>query len=214
MKPKLIKYTAFHRHLFSVRSRWSHFSLLIYLPVIALIFACLVASCETGSQTVSIDEAKQISLQFSDASFVPPPRSIEDLVPEFSVYTGEELVENCASKPQRSLEEISKMFVNAPPKQTPRKHIALLKMAIDEMQNGNFSRSIELNKMSLAALPSDWKGARCDGYAELSKCYAYVGDFKSAKSALNKARYWYSQKKIKVHLVNISCITPKVLLTK
>ncbi|MGD9241444.1 MAG: CHAT domain-containing protein, partial [Desulfobacterales bacterium] len=197
MKPKLIKYKASHRHLFSVRSRWSHFSLLIYLPVVVLIFACLVASCETGRQTISLDEAKQISLQFSDASFVPPPRSIKDLVPEFSVYTGDELLENCVSKPQRSLEEISKMFVNAPPKSTPRKHIALLKMAIDEMHNGNFSRSIELNKMSLAALPSDWKGARSDGYAELSKCYVYVGDFKSAKSALNQARYWYSQKKNK-----------------
>ena len=82
------------------------------------------------------------------------------------------------------------------------------------MHNGNFSRSIQLNKMSLAALPSDWKGARVDGYAELSKCYVYVGDFKSAKNALNKARYWYSQKKIKAYLVNISCITPKVLWTK
>jgi CHAT domain-containing protein len=89
------------------------------------------------------------------------------------------------------------MFVNAPPNQTPNKHIALFKMAFDEMHNGNFSRSIQLNKMSLASLPSDWKGARGDGYAELSKCYAYVGDFKSAESALKEAIYWYSQKKDK-----------------
>jgi CHAT domain-containing protein len=197
LKPKLIKHKAFHRHLFSVRSRWSHFSLLIYLLIVDLTFVCLVVSCKTGRQTVSLDEAKQISVQFSDASFVPPPRSIEDLVPEFSVYSEEELLENCVSKPQRSLEEISKMFIDAPLSQTPRKYLALFKMALNEMHNGNFSRSIQLNKMSLAALPSDWKGSRGDEYAELSKCYAYVGDFKSAKNALKEARYWYSQTKNK-----------------
>ena len=197
LKPKLIQYTTFHSPLVSVRSRWFQSSLSIYLLVIALMSACMLVSCETGRQTVTLDEAKQISLQFSDASFVPPPRSINDLVPEFSVYSGDELLVSCASQPQRSLEEISKMFVDAPPNQTPRKYIALFKMALNEMHNGNFSRSIQLNKMSLAALPSDWKGARGDGYAELSKCYVYVGDFKSAKNALNKARYWYSQKKNK-----------------
>jgi CHAT domain-containing protein len=194
---KLIRNIIFHRTLFRVQSRWSHLSLLIYLPVIVLMFACLLASCETGRQTISLDEAKQISLQFSDASFVPPPRSIKDLVPEFSIYSGDELLENCASKPHRSLEEISKTFVNAPPNQTPNKFEALFKMAFDEMHNGNFSRSIQLNKMSLASMSSDWKGARGDGYAELSKCYAYVGDFKSTKSALKEALYWYSQKKDK-----------------
>jgi hypothetical protein len=61
-------------------------------------FACLLASCETGRQTISLDEAKQISLQFSDASFVPPPRSIKDLVPEFSIYSGDELLENRSSQ--------------------------------------------------------------------------------------------------------------------
>jgi CHAT domain-containing protein len=194
LKPKLIKYTTFRRPLFSVRSRWSHFSLLIYLLVIVLMFACLLASCETGRQTISLDEAKQISLQFSDASFVPPPRSIKDLVPELSMYFGDKLRKDCASKPRRSLEEISKRFQNAPPHPQPRnKSEQFFKKAIDNIQNGNFSRSIQLMKMSIEALPPNSKGALGNRYAELSRCYAYAGDFKSAKSAFREALNWYGQ---------------------
>ncbi|MGD9228821.1 MAG: hypothetical protein PVF26_20110, partial [Desulfobacterales bacterium] len=77
---KLIRSICFHRTFFRVQSGRSDLSLSIYLPAIVLMSLCLFAVYWTGCQTISLDEAKDISLEFSGDSFEPPPRSINDVV--------------------------------------------------------------------------------------------------------------------------------------
>ncbi len=40
----------------------------------------LLAACEAGPPAVSLEEAKQITATFEGSSFVPPPRTIKDII--------------------------------------------------------------------------------------------------------------------------------------
>ena len=81
-EPKSLKHIISHDTLFRTRCERSHFGLSISLPVIFLLSVCLLAACWIGCQTVSLDEARDISIEFSDVSFEPPPRLINDVVSE------------------------------------------------------------------------------------------------------------------------------------
>ena len=186
---KSIRDISFHSTLFRVPSGWSHLSLSIYLPVIVLMSVCLFCACWTGCQTVSLDEAKDISLQFSGASFEPPPRSINDVVSEhcenFNVF-------DCLQKPMFSMEEIYEHHQGAPP--YPHRYSKaneFQRMAWRELNHGRYSRSIQLLEMSLKSLPPIVRNPRGNRYTMLAKYYAYAGDLKSAQSALGNALYWY-----------------------
>lgn len=170
------------------RSFISHFIILFFS-------ALLLVSCQTGRTAVSLDEAKQISLQFSDASFVPPPRSTNDIQNIIDDYIYGNEIPNCSSdRYRRSLNEISKSLDTAPPCPNPGcKENELRRMAKSEINNGNYSRCIQLQKMAITEIPMNRNAGRGVGFMELSKYYAYGGDFKSAKTALNTALSYYSQ---------------------
>ena len=112
---------------------------------------CFLAAFWTGCQTVSLDEAKDISLQFSDASLEPPPRSINDVVSKhcqnFEVF-------NCLSEPWLSLEEIYEQHQGAPAwPHRNSKAKEFDRMAEREFNRGDYSRSIQLLEMALKSLP-------------------------------------------------------------
>jgi CHAT domain-containing protein len=154
---------------------------------------------------VSLDEAKEISLQFSDASFVPPPRSIKDLkldnctrlIGEFlNNYTSKSLSYSCTSRSPSSLKQISENLRDAPAYPDLMSKVRVLqRLARDELDNGRYSRSIQLLEMSIKSLPPEVRGGRGNRYAKLASYYAYAGDIKSANKALRKALRWYAQTK-------------------
>lgn len=155
-------------------------------------FVFLLVACQTGRQTVSLHEAKQISLRFSDASFEPPPRSISDLKMIIDDYLFEREIPTCITmRPRQSLSEISESLRAA--KGSRRKILILSKMAESEMNNGNYTRCVNLQKMAIASVPDGSSVLRGNQLAALSKYYAYAGDFKPAERALKSALSWYNQ---------------------
>jgi CHAT domain-containing protein len=151
----------------------------------------LLTSLWIGCQTVSLDEAKDISLELSHVSFEPPPRSINDVVSKgcenFDLW-------DCLTEPLLSLEEISEHLQDAPPfphRDSMAKQFE--RMAWDELNHGRYSRSIRFLEMSLKSLPPTVRFSRGNRYAQLAKNYAYAGDLKSAKRALGHAQYWYGK---------------------
>ncbi|MGD9042940.1 MAG: tetratricopeptide repeat protein, partial [Desulfobacterales bacterium] len=190
-EPNSIWAKIFYRTLFPTNSRWSPLSLSICLPVIVLMSICFFAACWTGCTSVSLDEARDISLQFSGASFEPPPRSIEDVV---SKYCENFEVFDCLSEPWLSLEEIYEQHEGAPPwPHQNSKANKFLRIASRELNHGRFSRSIQLVERALKELPQEVKGARGNRYAILAQYYAYSGDLKSAQKTLGRANYWYNK---------------------
>jgi CHAT domain-containing protein len=188
---KLINSLFFHRTLIRVQSTWPHLSVSIYMFVIVLMSIFFFAACWTGCQTVSLDEAKDISLQFSGASFEPPPRSINDVVSKHCEYFESF---DCLSEPWLSLEEIYERHQGAPAwPHRKSKANEFQRMAVHELNKGGYSRSIQLLEMALKELPPEVRGARGNRYARLATYYAYAGDLKSARRALGRAEYWYNQ---------------------
>ncbi len=190
-EPNSIWAKIFSRALFPTNSRCSSLSLSIYLPVIVLMSICFFATCWTGCTSVSLDEAKDISLQFSGAALEPPPRSIYDVV---SKYCQNFEVFNCFQGPRLSLEEIYEQHQDAPawPHQDSKAN-KFLRIASRELNHGRFSRSIQLVERALKELPQEVKGARGNRYAILAQYYAYSGDLKSAQKNLGRAHYWYNK---------------------
>ena len=169
------------------RTSISHF-------IILIMTGFLLVACQVSRQTVSLDEAKQISLKFSDAPFEPPPRSILDLKLQIGIVSPIQLKTPCSSTYQLSVKEYSSLLENLPPyPQSGCKVYALRDLAREEMHKGNYSQGIELQKMTIAALPASVKGGRGNRFTELSKYYAYAGDFISAQRALSSAKSWYSR---------------------
>jgi CHAT domain-containing protein len=161
--------------------------------LIVLLSFTLLMSCTAARQTVALDEAKDISVKFSGASFVPPPRSINDLRTIIGFYSSEQAMGTCYSEPLEPLEEISERLRNAPPYPHRRsKTKRLERMAWFELNRGNYSRSIKLQKMAIEALP-DWPAARGYRYTDLTRFYAQVGDFDSANRALRRASSLFAQ---------------------
>jgi CHAT domain-containing protein len=188
---KFIRNRIHQRNLFRFHFKWSHLSLSIYLHAVVLTSVGLFALCWTGCRAVSLDEAKDISLQFSGTSFEPPPRSIKDIVSEhcenFDSF-------GCLQKPTFSLEEIYEQHKGAPP--YPHRYSKTRvfdRMAARELNKGRYSRSIQLLEMSLIELPPNVRGGRGNRYAKLAKYYAYAGDIKAAQIALGRAQHWYRQ---------------------
>jgi len=181
-------------HLIKFRLKWLKPALLIYAFTFALISVFLLVSCKTSRPTVSLDEAKQISIQFSDISFAPPPRSTNDLRPIIDIYSSEVEMGNCNSEPREPLEEISKKYGSAPPFphhfSKPR---MFQRMAMLEFEQGNYSRSVKLQKMAIKALPPEGRASYGLRYSQLSKLHAHAGDLGSAKKALNTAQSWFAQ---------------------
>ncbi len=163
--------------------------------IILVLTGFLLVACQTSKPTVSLDEAKQISLQFSDASFEPPPRSILDLRPKIDRFSPIHLKTPCRPTDYITLKELSYYLRKSPPYPNRGcKVFKLLRYAREEIHKGNHSRGIKLQKMSIAAMPDGNVGTGTGNrYATLSKYYAYAGDFISAKRALSSANFWYSQ---------------------
>jgi len=157
---------------------------------VVLISMALLSSCQYSRQTIPLDKAKEISLQFSDASFEPPPRSINDVIPKIGEYSSEH--RDCVYRSLISIEEIFEHLRDATPKRKARE---IYRNARRELALGRYSRSIKLLNMSIKALPNKNITARANRYATLSKHYAYAGDLKSANRAFREALGLYSQTK-------------------
>jgi CHAT domain-containing protein len=161
---------------------------------ILLISVLLLVSCQTTRPAVSLDEARQITVAFSGTAFVPPPRSINDLRPIIGAYYAGNKVNPCISLPPMPLEEISKKYRNAPSWPHRRCRTRWLdRLASTEMYRGNYSRSVELLKMAIMALPLDVNFPHGYRFARLAKLYAYAGDFTAAKKALSSASSWFGR---------------------
>ena len=161
---------------------------------ILLLSILLLVSCKTTRSTISLDEAKQVSLQFSDTSFVPPPRSIDDLRTKISPYTG--LTSTvCTTEPFLSLDQIEQRLKYAPP--YPAEGCGariLMGLAKIELNLGNYSRSIDFLEGAIKELPHDApSGAIGNRLTTLAKHYAYAGDFDSANKTFKKANRMYSR---------------------
>jgi CHAT domain-containing protein len=160
---------------------------------------------------MSIEEAKRVTAQFSGASFVPPPRTIEDITAI--------LEQQKRSDPQAAAQARAK--ADQPPPNTTDageltkfhyerglaareigrakqeiedlsktlsysgpNHEILFELSMAELQGGNYSRSIEYRRKAIAAVPRNQRGWLISLNSGLAMMYAAWGDLEAAEATL------------------------------
>ncbi len=180
--------------------------------ILTVVIAPLLAACESGPPAVSLEEAKKITATFEGSSFVPPPRTINDIT---AILDEQKLADPEAAEKARAV------ATQEPPPDArgvalakfhwqrglaagkigdAKRQLADLKEAerlsrdafgetrmdiLWDLSNaeifaGNFADSIRHMKETLAAIPSDRRGALITRGAVLARVYAASGDLENA----------------------------------
>jgi tetratricopeptide (TPR) repeat protein len=145
---------------------------LVLLPLV-------MVSCQTMEKTISLERARQISLELGGGTFTPPPRTIGDLEEELQVYTGGAV---CDPAPVTILskEEIFEKyggtgFCTTEPWCKAKK---LSRRAEFLVTMGHFEEAIKYLRMAITEFPPH----RVMYGPKAAMCYAYLGDFNAARS--------------------------------
>ena len=161
----------------------------IRLAVACVAAPWLLAGCQSGS-TISWEEARKITAQFS-GSFVPPPRSITDVASRFG--PGHFDTDRC--KHQREFDEAQfyKSLSFMPPDEIGhfRRVTKSTDAALEQFYKGNFPLSVRLMKRAVSDIPNDLDTSRW--IAQLATSLAYAGDFSEAETVLSRAETRFSQ---------------------
>ncbi|MBI9082490.1 MAG: CHAT domain-containing protein [Desulfobacterales bacterium] len=144
------------------------------LMLLLLLFA---SGCQTTEKAISIDEARQISLEFSNRSFTPPPRTISDLEKELRVYTGGA---ECDPSPVEILSRQQVLdtlggggFYTTEPWCKAKKFFRRAEFLVSM---GHFAEAIDYINMAINEFPS----YSVMYLPKAAMCYAYLGDFTAA----------------------------------
>ncbi len=182
------------------------------LGLIAAVIPALLSACQsdgTSSSTLSLEEAKQVTSTFNE-SFQAPPRTVNDVLAQLSDLNFKP--RDCSRAYRISDDEILEAAASL--SQLSRaKHLA--HHAGEQFRNGDFPRSVKLQRRALDAIPSEIPGYRARNLALLATYFAYGNDFAAAKSAMSRAnseanrvrpQYWkgtktqYAQFRLHMHI--------------
>jgi len=158
-----------------MHSKHSFLRLQVIWIIALLLF--LVMACQTTEKAITLDEARNISLEFQNRAFTPPPRTISDLEKELRVYTGGA---DCDAEPIKMLsrkEVIDHLhgggFCTNEPWCNSKK---FYRRAQFYVSMGHFSEAIKYIKLAVA----EFAPYRDQYLPTAAKCYAYLGDFTAA----------------------------------
>ncbi len=185
---------------------------------LTLVLGLLAPACQSA---MSIEEAKKVTATFSGASFVPPPRTINDVTaildqqkrsdPEASARrqadkappntTDRATLAEFYFKRGRAAEEIgrakqeigdlTKALEYARPGVPPPRHEILYYLSMAEIRGGSFSRAIEHRRKALQEVPSLSWLLKYN--SGLVVIYAFLGDLKAAEEALAESSRVYHE---------------------
>jgi len=155
-----------------------------------VVIGLTLAACQTGAPTMSLDEAKNITAEFS-GPFVPPPRSIADITSRLDSRVFEPTY--CKNYLKFNEEEHYKNLNSMPPDELGGNEFAFFvrvpmseEAALDQFYKGNYPLSVRLMKRAISDLPA---GATASRYhAQLAIFLAYAGEYSEAESFMLRAR--------------------------
>jgi CHAT domain-containing protein/tetratricopeptide (TPR) repeat protein len=147
----------------------------VFIFVLFLV-SLLATACQTTEKAISLDEARQISLEFENRSFTPPPRTISDLEKELRVYTGGA---ECISEPiiiMSKQEVFDTLGGDVFCYRAQCNAAKLYRRAEFLVSMGHFAEAIKYIDMAI----SEYQEYRVIYLPKAAMCYAYLGDFATA----------------------------------
>ncbi len=141
----------------------------------------LLASCQTGTPSMSLEEAKQVTADLS-TDFTPPPKTIEDLLERLP---DEDKTVDCTYSSPMSDEEFRKTMASLPaPVQGRSGKVGFAEQrAYRSFELGKYADAVKYMKAALQAITGNLRGYRVSRTAMYASLLAYAGEFDKAASA-------------------------------
>lgn len=177
------------------------------LPII--IISLLLNACQSDS--VSLKQAEQITADFSGRSFIPPPRTTDDLagqLPAPEIPPTENMAFHCGNQERNG--RWPTIFKEYLTRYKPGDRIDTSTdpvgnwnfkygwelyrgISIAEIYRGNLKKAETAEKTYIAGIPEDRKGAHIAGYSHLAIIQLRRGDLSEASVSISEARDWYDR---------------------
>ena len=159
------------------------------MPVLLL----LISACQTGGPpALSLEEAKKATASFANSSFVPPPKSVNDILSK--IANADLRPRPCADITDFSDAEIRRLMRIAPARNAKIPgSVKIAEIQADhQFRRGNFQRSVKYLRWAIDAVPPGFnsnyvRATRAMLYARLATYLAYAGHFDAAEDALSDA---------------------------
>jgi CHAT domain-containing protein len=148
--------------------------------------ACQSTQGPETNTAVSLEQAKALTAEFQDVSFVPPARTVDDIVT--ALGPEKEVPEDCESRRvEQPLLETLYSDHNAVRLSVARRY---MQVAVDELFQGRYQNSVKFAKEGARIYPpsTTYYGTQSMMFSALSRYYAMTGDFDAARSAWRKGK--------------------------
>ena len=149
-----------------------------------LLYGCK-ATPET--QTLSVEEAKQVAIELEDTALAAPPRSLAglgDLPNDIDdIADAPACVVPSERLTQARVDEITRGLSET---EMGGRHNLLNRKAIEQERVGHLSNAILIQRESVRQTPADWLSHQGGHRLYLSRLLAQVGEFGEAESVLSK----------------------------
>src|SRR5262249_3091010 len=169
---------------------------------------------------MSIEEAKKVTADFSGVSFVPPPRTINDIeaMLDQQARTTPEVVlrDQAAAQPpnttdhtalaefyfrrglaardsRQGIDDLTHALENWHPGGTLKSHEILHELAMAELRVGDYPRHLEYREKAIEAVPNNNGAEQLRIYSESTVLLAIFGELKAAEATLARLSTLYQE---------------------
>src|SRR5262245_15921116 len=187
---------------------------------LTVVFGLLAPACQNA---MSIEEAKKVTADFSGTSFVPPPRTINDIEamleqqartqPEMALrdradaqppdttdraalaefYFNRGLAAREIGVSKQEIDDLTKALEYWEPGGTLKNYEILYRLSMAQLSGGSYSRHLEYRKRAIQECPNSDVAWLLSRYSIWTLRYADLGDLKAAEAALAEVSTLYYQ---------------------
>lgn len=166
--------------------------LLNILVIITLVG--IITGCKTN--TMSVQEAQDVALEFQETYKTVPPRGLGATIERKVAYYEDPPnvpAEFLVPRKKYNDEELKNLFTGRGTTEAWVEPRFFATIAYDEYLFGNLSLSIRLVDRAIESAPQNNSGNKCEGFSFKASILAEAGDYKGAERALYSANRYYGQ---------------------
>jgi hypothetical protein len=147
----------------------------------------LLSGCQSGGNSISLEEAKKITAQLSGQTIKAPPRSINNILS--TLKQGDLSAGNCTADEGPSYNRIQARIDNLGPVTDFDYNRIMVpeRLSDEQFESGAYSHAIKLLLMSINQIPPSERHnrVRARNYSKLAAYFAITRDYEGAKDALS-----------------------------
>ncbi|CAD7841116.1 MAG: hypothetical protein [Olavius algarvensis Delta 4 endosymbiont] len=163
--------------------------ILVFIAMVGIITGC-------KTNTMSVQEAQDVAIEFQETYKIVPPRGLGELIERKVAYYKDPPnvpAEFLIPRKRYTDAELNDLYKGVKKQRKYDEPRFYATWAYDEFLLGNLSFSIRLADLAISKAPERMSGNKSEAYAFKTSILAEAGDYKAAEPALSAANRYYSQ---------------------